>query len=133
MKRRHIKNKYRSGLEEFTANFLKEHNQKRIRYEDIKIKWVDLRHRTYTPDFILDNGIIIETKGFFDSEDRRKHTEIRKQFPEYDIRFVFSNSNSRLYKRSKTTYSSWCEKNNFRYSHRIIPLTWLKEKRKKWI
>jgi len=128
--KRKKKIKYRSGLEQFIADFLQV-NQKCIRYEELKIPWIDLRHRTYTPDFILDNGIIIEVKGFFDSEDRRKHIEVRKQYPKYDIRFVFSNTNNRLYKGSKTTYGQWCEKNKFRYAHRIIPLHWLKERRKK--
>jgi hypothetical protein len=122
--------RYRSGLEEFIANFLKD-NQKCVRYEELKIPWIDLRHRTYTPDFVLDNGIIIETKGFFDSEDRRKHMEVRKQYPKYDIRFVFSNTNNRLYKGSRTTYGQWCEKHKFRYAHRVIPLHWLNERRKK--
>jgi hypothetical protein len=80
-KRRHNSRRYRSGLEREVAAFLKG-NQTRVRYEVLKIEWEDLRYRTYTPDFILDNGIIIETKGIFDSEDRRKHMEIRKQHPE---------------------------------------------------
>ena len=57
--------------------------------------------------------------------------EVRKQYPKYDIRFVFSNTNNRLYKGSKTTYGQWCEKNNFRFSHRVIPIHWLKERIKK--
>ena len=71
---RKINNKYRSGLEDKISEFLSS-RQKKVRYEALKIEWEDLRYRTYTPDFLLDNGIIIETKGFFDSEDRRKHLE----------------------------------------------------------
>jgi uncharacterized protein (DUF488 family) len=89
-----------------------------------------LRYRTYTPDFLLDNGIICETKGQFDSEDRHKHTCIRQQHPELDIRFVFSNAKAKLYKGSKSTYTDWCEKNNFKYAHRVVPESWLKEKGK---
>ncbi len=99
-----------------------------VRYEVLKIEWEDLRYRTYTPDFMLDNGIIIETKGIFDSEDRRKHIEIRKQHPELDIRFVFSNSMAKLYKGSKTRYCNWCDNHDFLWAHRVIPETWLKEK-----
>ena len=124
------KNGFRSGLEEKVAKQIQKANHK-LRYEVVKIKWIDFAIRSYTPDFVLDNGIIIEVKGFFDSEDRRKHIEVRKQYPKYDIRFVFSNTNNRLYKGSKTTYGQWCEKNKFRYAHRIIPLHWLKERRKK--
>ena len=127
MKRRHFKGKYRSGLEKNVAEFLKT-KQKKVRYEKLKIEWEDLRYRTYTPDFTLDNGIIIETKGVFDSEDRRKHLQVQKQHPELDIRFVFTNLYAKLYKGSKTTYAEWCDKNNFLASHRIIPKEWLTEK-----
>ena len=129
MKRKHFKGRYRSGLEKNVAEFLKT-KQKKVRYEKLKIEWEDLRYRTYTPDFTLDNGIIIETKGVFDSEDRRKHLQVQKQHPELDIRFVFTNLYAKLYKGSKTTYAQWCEKNNFLASHRIIPKEWLTEKGK---
>jgi hypothetical protein len=127
--RKHNANRYRSGLERVVAEYLKQ-NQKNLRYEDLKIEWKDLRYRTYTPDFILDNGIIVETKGIFDNEDRRKHLAVRGQHPELDIRLVFSNAKAKLYKGSKTTYAMWCDKNDFLYSHRVIPPDWLKEKGK---
>ena len=127
--RKHNANRYRSGLERVVAEFLKQ-NKKNFRYEDLKIEWKDLRYRTYTPDFILDNGIIVETKGIFDNEDRRKHLAVREQHPELDIRLVFSNAKAKLYKGSKTTYAMWCDKNGFLYSHRVIPPDWLKEKGK---
>jgi hypothetical protein len=95
----------------------------------MKIKWQDLRHRTYTPDFVLDNGIIIETKGRFIPSDRSKHLRIREQHPDLDIRFVFSNPNARLYKGSKSTYASWCEKYGFKYAKEKIPVEWIKERK----
>lgn len=124
---KHNKRTYRSGLEKVVAEYLKQH-QKQLRYEELKIEWRDLRYRTYTPDFVLDNGIIIETKGIFDNEDRRKHVAVRDQHPELDIRLVFSNAKAKLYKGSKTTYAMWCEKQGFQYSHRVIPPEWLDEK-----
>ena len=127
--RKHNANRYRSGLERVVAEFLKQ-NKKNFRYEDLKIEWKDLRYRTYTPDFILDNGIIVETKGIFDNEDMRKNLAVREQHPELDIRLVFSNAKAKLYKGSKTTYAMWCDKNGFLYSHRVIPPDWLKEKGK---
>ena len=63
-KRRHLSKTYRSGLEQEAAAFLKD-RQKIVAYEKLKIEWEDLKYRTYTPDFELDNGIIIETKGIF--------------------------------------------------------------------
>ena len=53
---------YRSGLELKTAKYLEDLFIK-YRYEKVKIEWEDLTYRTYTPDFVLYNGIIIETKA----------------------------------------------------------------------
>ena len=70
---------YRSGLEETTAKDLAKRGVK-FTYEETKIKWVDLKHRTYTPDFLLlNNGIIIETKGRFVSTDRRNADKLIPQ------------------------------------------------------
>ena len=126
---RHNSRTYRSGLEDQIASFLKEH-QKEVRYEKLKIEWEDLRYRTYTPDFELDNGIFIETKGMFDNDDRRKHIAIKEQHPELDIRFVFSNANEKLYKGAKSRYCDLCDKNGFKWAQRIIPQEWLTEKGK---
>tara|TARA_R100000664_G_scaffold33980_1_gene53120 strand:- start:579 stop:1031 length:453 start_codon:yes stop_codon:yes gene_type:complete len=123
------KNGYRSGLEDAVAEFLKEHKIKFL-YEKVKIEWEDLAYRTYTPDFVLDNGIIIETKGIFTVADRRKHVCIKKQHPSLDIRFVFTNSNRKLRKGAKSSYAEWCIRYGFRFYNRIIPEDWLKEKGK---
>ena len=124
-----IKYGYRSGLEHQLSLYLDEHKVK-YDYENIKIEWEDLAYRTYTPDFILYNGIIIETKGRFLAEDRRKHVAIKKQHPKLDIRFVFTNSRAKLSKGAKSSYADWCIKHGFRYYDRIIPEDWLKEKGK---
>ena len=124
--RRHLSKTYRSGLEEEAAAFLKT-RQKKVEYEKLKIEWEDLKYRTYTPDFELDNGIIIETKGIFSAADRRKHIEIQKQHPTLDIRFVFSNAQAKLYKGAKSRYSDWCEQKGFKWAHRVIPEEWLLE------
>ena len=120
---------YRSGLELTIAERLKA-DKVSFRYEAVKIEWQDLAYRTYTPDFVLDNGIIIETKGRFMAADRRKHIAIKKQHPKLDIRFVFTNSKAKLSKGAKSSYADWCIKHGFRYYDRIIPEDWLKEKGK---
>lgn len=120
---------YRSAIELNIAEQIEEQGQE-IRYEAIKIQWIDLSIRTYTPDFVLDNGIIIEVKGRWTAHDRKKHLEIRKQHPHLDIRMVFENSRKKLYKSSKTTYALWCAKKNIVFADRVIPEAWLKEKRK---
>ena len=83
--------------------------------------------RRYTPDFILPNGIIIETKGRFVAADRKKHLLIQQQHSELDIRFVFSNSRAKLSKGAKSTYGEWCEKHGFLYADKQIPEEWLSE------
>jgi len=120
---------YRSAIELNIAEQIEEQGQE-IRYEAIKIQWIDLSIRTYTPDFVLDNGIIIEVKGRWTAHDRKKHLEIRKQHPHLDIRMIFENSRKKLYKSSKTTYALWCAKKNIVFADRVIPEAWLKEKRK---
>lgn len=84
------------------------------------------RECKYTPDFFLNNGVILEAKGYFSSEDRSKHLLIRKQRPDLDIRFIFQKPNTRLSKKSKTTYAVWCEKHGFLWcTVDSMPLTWL--------
>ena len=124
-----IKHGYRSGLELKISMALDTIGYK-YEYESIKIEWEDLSYRTYTPDFILNNGIIIETKGRFLAIDRRKHLAIKKQHPRLDIRFIFTNSKAKLRKGAKSSYGQWCDKYGFRYYDRIIPEDWLKEKGK---
>jgi len=124
-----LKHGYRSGLEIKVKDYLKDKKVK-FKYEAIKIEWEDLMYRTYTPDFILQNGIIIEVKGRFTSDDRRKHVAIKQQHPNLDIRFVFENSRRKLSKGAKSTYATWCERNKFLYADRVIPEEWLKEKGK---
>ena len=118
---------YRSGLELKVSKYLDDLHIS-YRYEDIKIEWEDLAYRTYTPDFLLDNNIIIEVKGRFIASDRRKHLAIKRQHPELDIRFIFENSKRKLYKGAKSTYAEWCIRHGFFYCDRIIPANWLKEK-----
>src|ERR1051326_3234886 len=44
----------------------------------------------YKPDFVLPNGIIVEGKGIFEADDREKMLLIKDQYPDLDIRLVFS-------------------------------------------
>jgi len=86
-----------------------------------------LQKRFYKPDFVLDNGIIIETKGYFYSDDRTKHKLIKKQHPDLDIRFVFMNPDAKG-QASKVSNAQWCEKNGFKYARMRLPKEWANEK-----
>lgn len=118
---------YRSGLEDNIAKQL-EAKGLPVSFESHFLNYTKPEtHHKYTPDFILPNGIIIESKGLFDVEDRKKHLLIKEQHPELGIRFVFSRSASKLYKGSKTTYADWCIKNGFKFADKLIPVEWLRE------
>jgi len=126
-----MKHGWRSGLEEDVAKALTEAGVP-FTYEETKIKYIKpASEHQYTPDFVLDNGIIVETKGRFLIADRKKHMLIKRQQPHLDIRFVFSNSKQKLNKGSYTTYAQWCVKNGFMYADKMIPEDWVKERRKK--
>lgn len=118
---------YRSGLELDTAEHLKAAGVAAT-YEEHKVYYTRPASRTfYRPDFILPNGLVIETKGMFTAADRVKHLILKGEHPDIDLRFVFSRSRQRLSKASKTTYADWCEKHGFMYADRRIPETWLSE------
>lgn len=125
---------YRSGLEQKVADQIKDHGLK-VEYESARSKISFLqpeKKRTYTPDFVLPNGIIIETKGRFTLEDRNKHIWIKEQYgDEYDIRFVFTSSRAKIRKGSKTSYADWCEKHGFLYADKLIPEEWFNENKRK--
>ena len=117
-------NRYRSGFESKLANQLKRSGVD-FEYETLKIEYRKVS--TYTPDFILPNGIIIEAKGVWTVEDRKKHLLVREQHPHLDIRLVFMNAANKIRKGSDTTYACWCEKKGIIYANKIIPKTWLSQ------
>lgn len=129
-----LKHGFRSGLEDKIAENLTNLGIP-FEYEKLVIGYIQpAKARKYTPDFVLlNNGIIIESKGRFITADRQKHLMIKEQLPDLDIRFVFSNSKARLSKLSQTTYGMWCDKHGFKYADKDIPSTWLTEKGTKYV
>lgn len=118
---------FRSGLEERVAEQLDKAGIE-YTYEKLKLNYIKPASKhVYTPDFVLSNGIIVETKGRFLLSDRQKHILVKRNNPTLDIRFVFSNSNARISKASRTTYAEWCIKNGFKYADKTIPEEWLNE------
>lgn len=118
---------FRSGLEDKVAKQLEAKGIK-AEYEMWKIPYVvPASNHTYRPDFILPNGIIVETKGLWEADDRKKHLLIREQYPELDIRLVFSSSRTKIYKGSPTSYGEFCEKKGIPFADKLIPTEWLKE------
>ena len=115
--------KYRSKLEEKVGDLLKNLDVN-FQYETHKFAYT-IPHN-YTPDFILPNGVILECKGYWDSEDRRKIKSVKEQNPDIDLRMVFQAPFNTITKKSKTTYAQWCDKNGIPWtSFQNIPLKWL--------
>lgn len=122
-----LKYGFRSGLEEKVAKQLTSQGVD-FEFETRTVHYVKpARAAKYIPDFILPNGIIIETKGRFVTADRQKHLLLQEQHPGLDIRFVFSNPNARISKQSATTYGMWCLKHDFLFDKQYIPQRWLEE------
>ena len=119
------KHGYRSGLEERIQNQFTDAGIEH-KYESLTLPYtVPASKHTYTPDFPVGKHIIIETKGLFDLEDRKKMLLLKEQYPELDFRFVFQNANLKTDKRYKTTYADWCDKHGFLWAHKTIPKDWL--------
>ena len=123
-----LKYGFRSGLEIAISQEL-DANSVKYKYEQVKLKYTKPQKiHTYTPDFYLEEqDIYLETKGLFTSADRQKMRLVKEQHPEKDIRLIFSNSRSRISKKSSTTYAMWCDKYGFKYADKHIPLEWLNE------
>jgi hypothetical protein len=79
----------------------------------------------YTPDFILPNGVIVETKGLFDSDDRRKMVAVKEHHPHLDIRLCFMKADVKLSRAPRSlTYWQWAERHGFLWCEGHIPTTW---------
>lgn len=99
-----------------------------VEYEPEKISYSI--SATYCPDFVVTfktrPTMYIETKGYFDYDDRRKMLAIKEQRPDLDVRLLFM-KDSTLGRGSKTRYSDWCLKNGYQCAFGTVPEDWLEE------
>jgi hypothetical protein len=117
---------YRSGLESAVARQLIALGEE-FEYEVLRIPFQVEETKHYIPDFVLRNGIILELKGRWLSPDRKKHRLVHAQYPDLDIRYIFSRPSERISKQSRTTYAKFCETQGWKYSGPICPVEWLRE------
>lgn len=119
---------YRSGFEKRVAEQLEEAGVS-FGYETERLAYViPARKTTYTPDFFLPNGIIIESKGWpFEANDRQKLLLVKEAHPDRDIRLLFENSSRPIYKGSKTTFAKWANTHGFTWAEKQVPISWLNE------
>jgi hypothetical protein len=78
----------------------------------------------YTPDFFLDNGVIIESKGKLDMATRKKLKAIKNSNPDLELKLLFMRNN-RINRGSKTYYEDWARKQGFDCTTKTIPKEWL--------
>lgn len=85
-------------------------------YEITKVPYiVPESNHTYTVDWTIINGLLIETKGYLsDHTERQKYILIKKQHPEIDLRFVFQDPNKKC-GGMKTTHAQWADKQGFKW------------------
>lgn len=93
-----------------------------------KMKYT-LPERSYTPDFVLPNGIIVETKGFLRYDDLRKMLSVKEHNPEKDIRMVFQRANTPIRKGGTMNYGQWATKVGFVWAEGLIPDAWFDEQK----
>jgi len=121
---------HRSKLEDRLAQVLKNKSVK-YKYEAESYEvWVELpdkqahcaacgskaleKRRSYTPDFFLDNGVVIEAKGKFTADNRRIIEAFLEQHPDVDFRMIFQRDNP-VRSGAKSRYSDWCKKRQIPY------------------
>ena len=96
----------------------------RYDYESVNLEWVE--EHIYTPDIVLPNGILVELKGYFDKNDRRKMLHVVKQHDDLDIRIVFQNANAKA-AGTKSTCAKWCDRHGIQWASGYIPQEWIDE------
>ena len=114
---------FKSGLEEKVSDLLCELG---VDYEYEGTSFAYTIQHLYTPDFVLPNGVVLETKGYWRPEDRRKVRQVIEENPDIDLRMVFQDPYKKISKRSKTTYAKWCSRYGIKWcAFHAIPIDWL--------
>ena len=121
-------NGFKSGFENKIAEQLETKGIKaNAIYEIEKVKYtVPASLHTYTVDWKLPNGILVETKGRWTLADRKKHLLVKKQHPQLDIRIIFQSSKTKIRKGSKTSYGDFCDKYGIPWAEKKVPESCLK-------
>ncbi len=109
----------KSGLE---IRINKELKKRKVnyKYEDVALDYT--LTKKYWPDFIVNDSIFLEVKGYFDGQSRTKMRAVKLANPGLDIRMVFDKDNK--ISGSKMRYSDWCKKYGFPYCVGSIPKEW---------
>jgi len=103
--------RYRSGLEKKFAEALP---RKFMEYEPYDIDYV--MERRYKPDFVFQDWLFVECKGFFREGEVLKYKSIRNCLDtDQELVFVLSDPNKKVRKGAKMTMGQWCTKEGFKF------------------
>ena len=90
-----------------------------VTYEQEKIFYSTLA--SYLPDFAIRRAgkpvTYIECKGYLRQEDKRKLTNVKRQYPDLDLRIVFQ-------KEPYIANQKWCKKHGIPWAIAHIPERW---------
>lgn len=116
--------KYRSAFEGRIARDLTERGVP-FKYEAKQIFYS--QPSSYVTDFSLPLGVLVEVKGYLRPTDRRKLLEVKRQYPELDIRLVFQRARNKLSGASSKglTYGQWATRHGFLWAEGTIPDEWI--------
>ncbi len=118
----HPASKYRSKFEAGIAASLIKRSVS-FSYEPLTLDYTI--EGQYKPDFVLPNGVIVETKGFFPPDQRRKMLCVKAQHPDLDIRMCFQNAKDKISRAKRSiTYGQWATRHGFIWSSGNIPDDW---------
>ena len=81
--------------------------------------------RSYTPDFFLPGGVVVEAKGKFTPKNRTRMLAFKESNPGVDIRMLFMRNNW-ISSKKRSTYGDWCDKHGFPWSVGTVPKDWIK-------
>ena len=116
----------RSGFERTLATQLKREGTI-FTYETLTLPFV--MHHKYRPDFMLENGIVIEAKGVLNKhkkDEASKLIAVKQQHPDIDLRLVFMDANVKI-PGTKQTHGQWATRHGFQWASGSIPKEWLIE------
>ena len=72
-----------------------------VDYEYESVSFAYTIQHLYTPDFVLPNGVVLETKGYWRPEDRRKVRQVIAENPDIDLRMVFQDPYKKIKQKIK--------------------------------
>jgi predicted nuclease of restriction endonuclease-like RecB superfamily len=95
------------------------------KYEIEKLRYQH-KVQTYTPDFLLADGTLIEYKGKMTNETRKKLLSIKRCNPKRRLCIVFEKPDNKLSSRPNSQrYWQWAEANQFEWSDQVVDPRWV--------